>query len=271
MPYSHQPLVSVVIPCYNHEQFIQDAIQSVIDQDYENIELIIIDDGSQDNSVLKIQEMMESCKKRFVRFEFRSRSNVGLSATLNEGLKWSEGLFFSPIASDDIYVSNKISIQIDYLLVNNHVVGLSGNIIYIDENNLEVSKTSFNNRVLSFENIITHNYFLPASSQIIKTSIIRGIGGYDESLLIEDWDMWLRLSLCGEIHFIANTLSYYRMHNNNTSSDFISMNRERLSILKKYKNKSVYNEAFIKTIVLNFKQANPRKISFIKKYFFKYS
>lgn len=266
-----QPLVSIVIPCYNHENFIQNSIQSVIDQSYENIELIIIDDGSIDDSVVKIQEMIDSCKERFVRFEFRSRANRGLSPTLNEALEWCQGKYFSPLASDDIYIGNKISLQIDYLLINKCVVGLSGNIIYIDDKSREVSKTSFCNDIVSFEKIITHNYFLPASSQIIKTSTIKSIGGYDDNLLIEDWDMWLRLALCGEIHFISDVLSYYRVHNSNTSKDFKSMNRERLLILRKYKNKSVYIKALIKTIIVNFKQANPRKTEFIKKTFFKYS
>ncbi len=97
-----KPLVSVVIPCYNHENFVQDSIQSVIDQTYQNIELIIIDDGSKDGSVEKIQEMIPACQERFVRFEFRHRPNKGLSATLNEALEWCEGEYYSPIASDDI-------------------------------------------------------------------------------------------------------------------------------------------------------------------------
>jgi len=84
---SNQPLVSVVIACYNHEFFVQDSIQSVIDQTYQNIELIIIDDGSKDGSVKKIQEMIPNCQQRFIRFEFRHRLNKGLSATLNEALE----------------------------------------------------------------------------------------------------------------------------------------------------------------------------------------
>ena len=65
------PLVTIAIPCYNHEQYVQDSIQSIIDQSYSNIELIIIDDGSKDNSVLKIQELISICTNRFSRFEFR--------------------------------------------------------------------------------------------------------------------------------------------------------------------------------------------------------
>ena len=70
MEKNNQPLVSIVIPCYNHENFVQDCIQSVIDQTYQNIELIIIDDGSKDNSILKILDMVDLCKSRFVNFEF---------------------------------------------------------------------------------------------------------------------------------------------------------------------------------------------------------
>ncbi|MGA6331370.1 glycosyltransferase family 2 protein, partial [Acinetobacter baumannii] len=105
-----QPLVSIVIPCYNHANFVQDCIQSVIAQTYQNIELIIIDDGSKDGSVEKIQEFIGECEKRFVRFEFRNRPNKGLSATLNEALEWCQGEYFSAIASDDMMLNDKIEI-----------------------------------------------------------------------------------------------------------------------------------------------------------------
>ncbi|WP_083829471.1 glycosyltransferase family A protein [Oceanimonas sp. GK1] len=99
---NNNPLVSVVIPCYNHAQFVQESIQSVIDQDYENIELIIIDDGSKDNSVEVIQEMIPACEERFKRFEFRHRPNKGLCATLNEGIGLAAGDIIGFCSSDDI-------------------------------------------------------------------------------------------------------------------------------------------------------------------------
>ena len=115
---SEQPLVSIVIPSYNHERFIRDSIKSVIDQSYQNIELIIIDDGSTDVSVEKIQELIPLCEKRFTRFEFRHRPNKGLSATLNEALEWAQGEYFSSLASDDIILKDKIKIQTKFLRQN---------------------------------------------------------------------------------------------------------------------------------------------------------
>ena len=135
MNQSNQPLVSVVIACYNHERFVQDSIQSVIDQTYQNIELIIIDDGSKDGSVKKIQEMIPTCKERFFRFEFRYRPNKGLSATLNEALVWCQGEYYSPIASDDMMLPQKIEKQINFLLKShkNKIVGIFSGYHLIDE------------------------------------------------------------------------------------------------------------------------------------------
>ncbi len=79
-------LVTAVIPSYNHAKYIKESIQSMLDQDYENMEMIIIDDGSSDNSIEIIESMIPLCKKRFKRFEFRHRENKGVSATLNEGI-----------------------------------------------------------------------------------------------------------------------------------------------------------------------------------------
>ena len=103
-----QSLVSIIIPSYNHERFVCDSIRSVIDQSYQNIELIVIDDGSTDSSVEKIQGLIPLCEKRFIRFEFRHRPNKGLSATLNEALEWTQGEYFSSLASEIVSaMSNK--------------------------------------------------------------------------------------------------------------------------------------------------------------------
>lgn len=191
-----QPLVSIVIPCYNHEQFVQETIQSVIDQDYENIELIIIDDGSKDKSVDVIQQMIPACKKRFVRFEFRFRPNKGLCATLNEALEWCEGEYFSPIASDDILFSEKTKIQVRVFRreSSDELVGVFSGIELINNNGLVIKKKNGRNKFFSFSDILLRKAFLPAPSAMLVLKKVKGIGGYNPDFSIEDFYMWLRLT-----------------------------------------------------------------------------
>ena len=166
MNQSNQPLVSVVITCYNHEKFVQDSIQSVIDQTYQNIELIIIDDGSKDGSVEKIKEMLPACQERFIRFEFRHRPNKGLSETLNEALEWCEGEYYSAIASDDMMLPEKIIIQINYMIKNKKCNALFGGYKLIDNFNFVISDQKKENKIY-----LTKHYHA-TSKEFMKLNLI---------------------------------------------------------------------------------------------------
>ena len=240
---SSQPLVSVVIPCYNHEKFVQDSIQSVIDQTYENIELIIIDDGSKDNSVVKIEEMIDLCEKRFTRFDFRSRPNKGLSSTLNEALEWCEGKYFSPIASDDQMLNYKTSIQVKYLETNNESVAVFGGVQLIDENNRKLEKLLSKARSYSFEDIIMHRHDILAPTQMIRKEAIEKVGGYNSKLFIEDWYMWLILSRQANLFNMNEVLTLYRKHDGNSSKDFSQMHFGRFEVLNCFSDSEFYVEA----------------------------
>lgn len=234
MENNNQPLVSVVIACYNHENFVQDCVQSIIDQTYENIELIIIDDGSKDGSVEKIQEMIFACEKRFKRFEFRHRSNKGLSATLNEALEWCEGEYFSPTASDDMMFSKKITTQVKFFLENldNKIVGLFSGYQIINKENIILDKIVKKEKKYNFNDLIMHNFDLPAPTAMLKLNEVKMIGGYNENLKIEDWYMWLKLTEFGsELLYINQPLVKYRSHDDNISKKLVLMNQERLKVL----------------------------------------
>lgn len=237
------PLVSVVIPCYNHEQFVQDAIQSVINQTYENIELIIIDDGSKDDSVLQIQGLITECENRFIRFEFRSRPNKGLSATLNEALEWCEGKYYSAIASDDQMLNDKTTIQLKFLENNNEFVAVFGGVQLINEKNMKLDKWLKEDRSYNFEDIIMHRHELPAPTQMIRLNAIKEVGGYAPKLFIEDWYMWLKLSENSNIHYISEVFSLYRQHDNNSSKRFDKMHQGRVEVLNFFKYHSSYKKA----------------------------
>ncbi|PKZ68323.1 glycosyl transferase [Moraxella osloensis] len=241
------PLVSIVIPCYNHESFVQDCIQSVIDQTYQNIELIIIDDGSKDNSVAKIQEMISACKVRFTRFEFRTRANKGLSATLNEALEWCQGSYYSAIASDDMLLQSKIAIQVEYLENPNNVkcAGVFGNVIYIDNNSdyLRESRLLFKRN--KFEDIFLQNYSILAPTQLLRLDLVRKVGYYDEDVKIEDYYMWLKLTFSNKFHLdsLEDCFVKYRAHETNSSNNSQLMHEERLKVLRNYKELDNYEQA----------------------------
>lgn len=242
-PEIESPLVSIVIACYNHEHFVQDSIQSVINQTYKNIELIIIDDGSTDNSVSRIKQMVESCEKRFVRFEFRSRPNKGLSATLNEALEWCQGKYYSPFASDDLMNKDKTDVQVTFLEKNISTVAVFGGVIMIDNNGSFLTKNLGKYRQYTFEEIIMHEHDLPAPTQMIRLAIIKEIGGYDSRLLIEDWYMWLKLSKYGNISYINHILCLYRQHDSNISKNLVRMQEGRLEVLQCFKDHPYYKMA----------------------------
>ena len=246
MSQESQPLVSIVIPCYNHAEFVQDCIRSVIDQTYQNIELIIIDDGSNDNSVEKIQELFNQCKARFTRFEFRYRPNKGLSETLNEALEWCQGEYYSAIASDDMMLSNKTQLQVEHLHRNKACVAVFGGYDLINETNETLLTNVGENKIYSFEEILMHNHELPAPTQMIVLTVLKRIEGYTKGIIIEDWYMWLKLSAIAEIHYISEKLALYRTHENNISKKIDIMHEGRKQVLLMHKDHQMYKDACLK-------------------------
>lgn len=235
---NQEPLVSVVIPCYNHERYVKDCIQSVIDQTYQNIELIIIDDGSKDNSVAKIQKMVDKCKDRFIRFEFINRENKGLTKSLNEALALIKGVYYIVIASDDLMVIDRISNQVDILEGNKQFYACSGSQLKIDMDGNILSKREQNNIlykncVKSKDNIFKSSNNIYSPTTMFRTEIIKDIiGGYDETIQVEDLYIFYKSAMLGLKHLqVKNIFTYYRMHSENNHKRYIWMHENKMRIL----------------------------------------
>ena len=240
-----EPLVSVCIPLYNHEQYITECILSVIDQTYNNIELIIINDGSSDNSNEKVLKLLNSCKERFSRFQFLSRENKGLTATINEAISWSKGEYFCSLASDDIWYGDKVQIQVDYFVANPEVAAISAECNKLKQGVLKKSRLNpFRTTSFSFEDIIVGNYRIPALNIMFPRQSILKHNGFNENVKIEDW--WLLLTLTeggGQIIRLNVPLGVYRLHDNNTIGNVEFMDTERKKVLECFLNNDLYEEA----------------------------
>tara|TARA_R110000868_G_scaffold411493_3_gene704678 strand:- start:44658 stop:45560 length:903 start_codon:yes stop_codon:yes gene_type:complete len=227
-------LVTVVIPCYNHENYIADAIESVLDQDYPEIELLVINDGSTDNSLSRIKQVYE---KRGG-FRFIDQKNTGLVSVLAKGVSTSEGKYFCQLASDDKLPVTSISRRVEYL--ENHAGAV---IVCTDAYKINGTVTT-DQRVTStrikemynsedqVEAIITGSHPL-FSSGLIRREALMKCGGFDDIQFryYEDLDTPIRLAASGRIGYIDEPLFYRREHGANVSSD---RSMARIEIIRCY-------------------------------------
>lgn len=218
------PLVSVLIPCYNHASFVQRAIRSVVEQTYSEIELIVIDDGSSDCSVQKIYELEALCRKRFVSFKFKARANKGVGPTLNELMDLSRGSYLALLASDDYWVSTKIERQVSFMIRNASVVLCFTEFFAVDETGLASTVGHYKvaeKKFLTFDDIIQNPDFPPASTMWRASELKRvNFSYHNDRVMIEDLYSWLFvLSYGGVAAVVKEKLSFYRMHSQNSSAD----------------------------------------------------
>jgi len=244
------PLATAVIPVYNHEKYAIESIRSIVSQTYRNIELLVINDGSKDGSHEQVLSLAEECRRRFVRFEYINRENIGLSATLNQALSIAKGKYFTILASDDIAFPEKIELLVNALETKGPSYAAAfGNALFIDDKGCDISLVKggnisgirsngevnncldyymgsrrFNYRGADFgtyETLIAGNY-LPSMSNIIRTSAIFEVGGWTEGNIMEDWEMWLKLARTYKFFYIDRPVAYYRWHALNTAKTTVN-------------------------------------------------
>ena len=202
---------------------MEESLQSIINQSYKNIELIVIDDGSKDGSAEVIGKLIGICESRFVRFKYVSRSNKGLCATLNEALDWCQGDFFSAVASDDVWYPEKTWSQVQIFYgIDKSVAVVSAELQPIDEcGNIlgKINRPTHSGQLFDFNDVILCNAHIPASAAMIRMSNLREIGKYDEELIVEDLYMWLSLTSIGYKLFLSPlVVCKYRVHGDNTGT-----------------------------------------------------
>ena len=222
-------LVTIMIPCYNHEAFLGDCLSSILAQDYENVELLICDDCSPDNSYAVITSFEERLKRRFSRVEImRNDVNCGVTKNINRMLRMAQGVYVKTIASDDAMAPNAISSMVSYLEKNPEVSVVVSNGVKVPEEQhypefsskekIYVSAPDFSRDGL-FERVARCNE-ISAPAAMVRMSVYREYGLYDETVKVEDYEFWLRILKEGNtrIGFLDKDLLFYRINANSMSS-----------------------------------------------------
>lgn len=245
-----KPLVSLLIPTYNHEKFIDDIMNSIIEQTYENLEVIITDDASSDHTYSKMEGWIKILKGKFGNVELLcNQTNRGIPKTLNHMLGICNGKYIKVIASDDFLLPKSIEILVDFL-ENRPEYGLVfANGIVGDKNTHYPIKAinqfpQYYNQFPDLSGNIVEKmyckYFLFSPSIMYSRKAYESTGKYDEEIWAEDWDYYLRIAENMPIGYLNEPVVMYRMSDESASHSTkleyrMGMRKSEIKVLLKHR------------------------------------
>lgn len=219
--------VSVVVPSYNHAPFVAAALRSVFAQTRAPARLLVIDDGSRDDSPRRIEAALKDCP---FPCELIARENRGLCATLNEGLAKTSGDYFAYLGSDDLWLPGFLAARVALLEARPRAVLAYGHAYLVDGLGDVVDRTLdwAHYRDGDARAMLLEETYAPMSPTVLYRRAAVERHGWNERARLEDYELYLRLSADGEFAFDPRLLSAWRRHGTNTSGDFVWMIEARL-------------------------------------------
>lgn len=240
-----RPLVSVIVPCYNYGAYVGDALRSILQQDYEAIELIVVDDGSTDDSALRIEQALQSWREypNMRRVEFVRQQNQGVSAALNKGLELACGEFVSTFDADDVMIPGRLALQVDHLLAHPEVGCLGGRALRIDQQGQALPKKNKVRQVrrYDFTQALAAALVVGGNLVMYRREAMIAAGGYDPSLRVQDFQMTLKTAHAGYlIDVLPDAVTLYRKHGNGLSGNYLAEYRYGMQLLDLYREHPAY-------------------------------
>ncbi|MBD0404888.1 glycosyltransferase [Flammeovirga sp. EKP202] len=224
------PLVTIICLSYNHAPFIEDALASIAHQTYQNIETIIIDDGSADQSVNKITTSLQkyNLQAKFIALP----QNIGNCKAFNIGLKEAQGKYIIDFAADDLLLEDRVKEDVGVLESKGENYGaVFSDVVSINEQGQILTSSYFkrnsDGELLEemeegdvYERVLRNPPLFGAPSITFRTSSLKELGGYDETLAYEDYDIWIRLSRNHRFAFYDKVNTYKRKVKSSLSQSF---------------------------------------------------
>ncbi len=238
----NNPLVSVIIPAFNVEKFIGETLRSVINQTYKNLEIIVVDDSSTDQTASVVKEFIKSDKRiNYFKIEHAGRPAV----PRNYGINKSKGELIAFLDSDDLWSKNKLTEQVFFLNKNPELIFVYSMSVTVGRVNIfspfyEVLPL-LHKAAATRNDLISKGNSITCSSVLIRAEYLKRINNFDEDpdlKAVEDYDLWLRLSELGNFGFIPRIQTFYRVHSTQSSSDW-ETKQKRLEYLSIKRNISL--------------------------------
>ena len=246
--------VTVAIISYNHSEFIEQCIDSVVNQTLSNMQIIVIDNNSNDNSV----EIINKYEQLSHGSKIYNKKNIGLPAALNQALRLAKGKYFVAIAADDIMINDRLKRQFVFLESNPDFYACSGGQLKIDSSGMVLPFYKQRNlihgiSVVDEKMLFTKTNYIYSPTLMSKTSEICKDGGYKRDILIEDLYMLYKCAARGnKVAVLPYLFTLYRVHENNSHTKYLWMYEQKMKIINEFQSSSkikklkglVYAESF---------------------------
>jgi glycosyltransferase involved in cell wall biosynthesis len=262
----HVPLVSVLVGVYNHERFVEECLDSVVNGSYKHLELIISDDCSTDRSEVVIRRWRESHPEWPVTY-VRHLENIGFTKSLNKAIPHCRGEYICLIAADDVMLTDGIGARVRYLAQHPDKLAVFADCEVIDENGTRLFQSGIEGlyaavglkksrllRETSLPSSLVFHWAVPGPVFMCRRETYWIVGPYDERLDVEDWDMYLRLAAIRRLGFIDEYVAKYRWFSGNASHNFGARNqRDQAMVARKHVRRlGLINGMRLSAIYLNY-------------------
>jgi glycosyltransferase involved in cell wall biosynthesis len=229
------PTVDVIIPAYNAATYLPAALESVISQTFNDWQIILVDDGSTDNTAEVVAPFLNRCGSKLT---YIRQENYGLPVARNAAIRSSNSEFLALLDADDVWLPCRLAESLKAMMVRPEVGLCYGLITYIDQDGI-TEETFEGNRKHAEGKIAPHIYLrdveLPCPTMTFRRQCIKEVGLFDETMrATEDRDLWLRIALRYEVAFVPMVLAYYRRSSSSMSADGQRMLHAQLKFISKH-------------------------------------